>query len=249
MAARHPFQPALGRFPSDRHPTVMAAARVPDDRGRANADLSRSGVEPCAVAALLKDLADRALQSEFEPVICQEGTGRDSARHATRRRPQRLPAARRTRYTTRALLATEERMHTRASADGAPQMTCAQARTLSARTGPGALARPARPAHANLISPELGALGPAACMPGNRSPRRAATFGAVSQFTLRLRRVRDQGLLERGDLANDPSHPGHKALSRGVACVHRDDHAGRHRRDGGDAFPRALVGEATSTKE
>lgn len=195
MAARHPFQPALGRFPSDRHATVMAAARVPDDRGRANAELSRSGVEPCAVAALLKDLADRALQSEFEPVICQEATGRDSAQHATRRRPQRLLAARRTRYATRAQLVTEERMHTRASADGAPQMTRAQA-AHALRADPtrlaGALARPARPAHANLISPELGASGPAACVPGNRSPRRAATFGAVSQFTLRLRRVRDQ---------------------------------------------------------
>jgi hypothetical protein len=52
--------------------------------------------------------------------------------------------------------------------------------------------------------------------------------------------VRDD---ERGQ--RDQPQP---ALSRGVACVHRDDHAGRHRRDGGDAFPRALVGEAASTK-
>jgi DNA-binding CsgD family transcriptional regulator len=34
--------------------------------------LPRSGMEPAAAAALLEDLADRALRSEFEPVVCLE---------------------------------------------------------------------------------------------------------------------------------------------------------------------------------
>jgi hypothetical protein len=34
--------------------------------------LSRSGMGPAAAAALLEDLADRALRSKFEPVICME---------------------------------------------------------------------------------------------------------------------------------------------------------------------------------
>ena len=34
--------------------------------------LPRSGLEPAAAAALLEDLADRALRSEFELVLCLE---------------------------------------------------------------------------------------------------------------------------------------------------------------------------------
>ena len=34
--------------------------------------LPRSGMDPAAAAALLEDLADRALRSEFEPVVCLE---------------------------------------------------------------------------------------------------------------------------------------------------------------------------------
>ena len=34
--------------------------------------LPRSGMDPAAAAALLEDLADRALASEFEPVVCLE---------------------------------------------------------------------------------------------------------------------------------------------------------------------------------
>src|SRR5207237_8734555 len=34
--------------------------------------LPRTGRDPAAAAALLEDLADRALRSEFEPVICLE---------------------------------------------------------------------------------------------------------------------------------------------------------------------------------
>ena len=34
--------------------------------------LPRSGMDPAAAAALLEDLADRALASEFEPVACLE---------------------------------------------------------------------------------------------------------------------------------------------------------------------------------
>ncbi len=34
--------------------------------------LPRSGKDPAAAAARLEDLADQALRSEFEPVICLE---------------------------------------------------------------------------------------------------------------------------------------------------------------------------------
>ena len=59
--------------------------------------LPRSGREPAAAASMIEDLADRALRSEFEPVLCLEAPEavRGAAQLAARRRAQRLPAARR----------------------------------------------------------------------------------------------------------------------------------------------------------
>ena len=59
--------------------------------------LPRTGRDPAAAAALLENLADRALASEFEPVTCLEAPqpGRGAGQLAARGRAQRLPAARR----------------------------------------------------------------------------------------------------------------------------------------------------------
>ena len=91
--------------------------------------LPRAGMDPAAAAALLEDLADRALRSEFEPVVCLEApelaeVPRDLLRADGRSVYQRHGG---TRYATRAQLAMEERMLTQARADGAPRLTRAQA--------------------------------------------------------------------------------------------------------------------------
>ena len=59
--------------------------------------LPRSGMDPAAAAALLEDLADRALRSEFEPVVCLEAPEpAEVPRSLLRcRRTQRLSASRR----------------------------------------------------------------------------------------------------------------------------------------------------------
>ena len=44
--------------------------------------LPRTGLDPAAAAALLEDLADRALRSEFEPVACLEAPSRPRCRAA-----------------------------------------------------------------------------------------------------------------------------------------------------------------------
>jgi hypothetical protein len=58
--------------------------------------LPRSGMDPAAAAALLEDLADRALRSEFEPVACLEAPEpAEVPRSLLRGWAQRLSAARR----------------------------------------------------------------------------------------------------------------------------------------------------------
>ncbi len=91
--------------------------------------LPRSGLEPAAAAAMLERLADRALRSEFEPVLCLEapepvGVPRSLLRADGRSIYQRHGGVR---YATGAQLAMEERMLAQASASGAPRMTRAQA--------------------------------------------------------------------------------------------------------------------------
>ena len=98
--------------------------------------LPRSGLDPAAAAALLEDLADRALRSEFEPVICLEAPEPVQVPASLLRADGRSIYQRHggVRYATRAQLAMEERMIAQAGASGAPRMDAQ--RTRSAPTPP-----------------------------------------------------------------------------------------------------------------
>ncbi len=91
--------------------------------------LPRTGMDPAAAAALLEDLADRALSSAFEPVVCLEAPEPAAVPRSLLRADGRSVYQRHggIRYATRAQLAMEERMLTQASASGAPRLTRAQA--------------------------------------------------------------------------------------------------------------------------
>ena len=91
--------------------------------------LPRSGMDPAAAAALLEDLADRALRSEFEPVACLEAPEPAEVPRSLLRADGRSVYQRHggIRYATRAQLAMEERMLAQARASGAPRLTRAQA--------------------------------------------------------------------------------------------------------------------------
>ena len=91
--------------------------------------LPRTGRDPAAAAALLQDLAGRALASEFEPVTCLEAPEPAEVPASLLRADGRSVYQRHggTRYATRAQLAMEERMVAHAGADGAPRVTRAQA--------------------------------------------------------------------------------------------------------------------------
>ena len=91
--------------------------------------LPRTGRDPAAAAALLQDLADRALASEFEPVACLEAPEPAEVPASLRRADGRSVYQRHggTRYATRAQLAMEERMVAQAGAGGAPWVDRAQA--------------------------------------------------------------------------------------------------------------------------
>jgi conjugative relaxase-like TrwC/TraI family protein len=97
--------------------------------------LPRSGMDPAAAAALLEDLADRALRSEFEPVACLEASEPAEVPASLLRADGRSIYQRHggVRYATHAQLSLEERMLAVARATGAPRMTRAgAARTLGA---------------------------------------------------------------------------------------------------------------------
>ena len=91
--------------------------------------LPRTGQDPAAAAALLEDLADRALRSEFEPVICLEAPEAVEVPASLLRADGRSVYQRHggVRYATRAQLAMEDRMLTQATATTAPRLTRAQA--------------------------------------------------------------------------------------------------------------------------
>ena len=91
--------------------------------------LPRTGREPAAAAALLEDLADRALASQFSPVSCLEAPELAEVPASLLRADGRSVYRRHggTRYATRAQLAMEERMVAHAGADGAPRVNRAQA--------------------------------------------------------------------------------------------------------------------------
>ena len=91
--------------------------------------LPRSGMAPAAVATLLEDLSDRALRSEFEPVLCLEAPEPAEVPRSLLRADGRSVYQRHggTRYATRTQLAMEERMLTQARASGAPRLARVQA--------------------------------------------------------------------------------------------------------------------------
>jgi conjugative relaxase-like TrwC/TraI family protein len=91
--------------------------------------LPRSGLDPAAAAALLEDLADRALASEFEPVACLEAPEPVEVPASLLRADGRSVYQRHggVRFATHAQLTTEQRMLTLAHASGAPRMDRADA--------------------------------------------------------------------------------------------------------------------------
>ena len=91
--------------------------------------LPRSGRAPAAAAALLEDLADRALRSEFEPVACLEAPEPAAAPRSLLRADGRSVYQRHggVRYAMHAQLSLEERMLAVARATGTPRMTRADA--------------------------------------------------------------------------------------------------------------------------
>ena len=91
--------------------------------------LPRSGLDPSAAAALLEDLADRALRSEFEPVLCLEAPEAVEVPRGLLRADGRSVYQRHggVRYATRAQLAMEDRMLAQARAGDAPRLTRADA--------------------------------------------------------------------------------------------------------------------------
>jgi hypothetical protein len=93
--------------------------------------LPRTGLDPATATPLLEDLADRALHSEFEPVICLEAPEAVDIPRSLLRADGRSVYQRHggVRHATRAQVAMEERMLAQARADGAPRLT----RTSAAR--------------------------------------------------------------------------------------------------------------------
>ena len=91
--------------------------------------LPRTGRHPAAAAALLEDLAGRALRSEFEPVACLEAPEPAEVPASLLRADGRSIYQRHggTRYATHAQLTLEERMLALARASGAPRMDRAHA--------------------------------------------------------------------------------------------------------------------------
>ena len=89
----------------------------------------RTGRDPAAAAALLEDLADRALASEFEPVLCLDAPEPARVPRSLLRADGRSVYQRHggVRYATRAQLAMEQQMLTYAGAEDAPRLSRAQA--------------------------------------------------------------------------------------------------------------------------
>ena len=100
--------------------------------------LPRSGMDPAAAAALLEEVADRALRSEFEPVACLEAPEPAEVPASLRRADGRSVYQRHggVRFATHAQLSMEQRVLALARASGAPRMDRAEAaRALGADLG------------------------------------------------------------------------------------------------------------------
>ena len=193
--------------------------------------LPRSGKDPAAAAALLEDLADRALRSEFEPVLCLEAPELAQVPRSLLRADGRSVYQRHggIRYATRAQLVMEERMLTQARADTAPRLTRAQAAHAlgaSPRTSRRRAHRPraghARPAHA-----DRAARGPGrrSAVGADRRPARISTErpGRIRQDPRPSRSRPGLGHCGPGPGDRDhrvpvgPQHPGRRG-ARVVQC-------------------------------
>ena len=86
--------------------------------------LPRTGMDPAAAAALLEEIADRALASEFEPVACLEAPEPAEVPETLRRADGRSVYQRHggVRFATHAQLTMEQRMLPLARAGGAPRL-------------------------------------------------------------------------------------------------------------------------------
>jgi hypothetical protein len=138
-----PAGPGLSQLELTRA-TLKAIALAQQDKSTwARADLvkylgrvlPRTGLEPAEAATLLEDLADRALRSEFEHVVCLEAPEAVEIPRSLLRADGRSVYQRHggVKYATQAQLSMEERMVAQASAGGAPAMTrAAAARVLGA---------------------------------------------------------------------------------------------------------------------
>ena len=136
--------------------------------------LPRTGRDPDRAAALLEDLADRALRSEFDPVVCLEApeltrVPRDLVRADGRSVYRRHGG---TRYATRAQLLMEDRMTAQAAGEGAPRLTRGQAAHALG-------ADPARLDRA-LAGDAADALAEAQTGSGLREDQAAAAFSALT---------------------------------------------------------------------
>ena len=161
--------------------------------------LPRTGLDPAAAAALLEDLADRALRSEFEPVTCLEAPELAEVPRSLLRADGRSVYQRHggTRYATRAQLAMEERMVAQAERErrAAPGPRASRAR---ARRGPGAArgragrTRARRARRAGRAHGQRAARGPGRRR-ARRADRRPARLGAQ-----RAGRVREDPGAGRG---------------------------------------------------
>jgi hypothetical protein len=91
--------------------------------------LPRTGRDPAAAVALLENLADRALASKFEPVLCLEAPEPTQVPRSLLRADGRSVYQRHggVRYATRAQLAMEQHMLAQAGAESAPRLTRVQA--------------------------------------------------------------------------------------------------------------------------
>jgi conjugative relaxase-like TrwC/TraI family protein len=86
--------------------------------------MPRTGMDPAAAAARLEDLADRALSSEFEPVVCLEAPEAVQVPRSLLRADGRSVYQRHggVKYAARVQLAMEEQMVVQARESGAPAM-------------------------------------------------------------------------------------------------------------------------------
>ena len=112
--------------PAQQAKSVWTRADVIKHLGRV---LPRTGMNPAAAAAMLEAMADRALASEFEPVVCLEMPEFAEVPSSLRRADGRSVYQRHggTRYATRAQLVREGRMLTQARAGTAPRLAREQA--------------------------------------------------------------------------------------------------------------------------